>query len=184
MKATTAHATTNRNTVLTPEEKLLFVVFGDLPKMQKILTPVFAPIAGNIDETLVYKIHDGFDYARVRIEKGQCIEDLIDILGDLQELVVHGRHAISRIHLFTAKNTSGDCFDFAATYSQIFKIAILTGLDSCAPSMAALAEHPINMSRSFRPMTVLSSDMTFVARPAPDRGVADTLATVGMEKGW
>jgi len=127
-------------------------------RQKKILVAVPSPISGNIDGTEVYEIHDGSEYARVRLERGQDVEELVNIIGDLKFLYVYGRHDISRIHLFIARDMSDRTFKFAATYSQVYKIGLLCGLDSVYANLKTHCDRPVSMAMRFKIRGVLASD--------------------------
>lgn len=157
------------------------------PRLRKTLIAAPKTITGNIDGTNVFEIHDGLNAVTVRIEVGQNINDLTNILEDFASLSVYGRHTISRIHLFTAKDSVGNEFSFAMTYGSLYAFGVLCNLNAIYSELYAseialltICLAKVSMSRRFKRVEILT------VTPDPEQhcldGTTETfMATLGED---
>lgn len=165
--------------IATSVAALTSVSVGKTNRPRKVLVAISAPIPGNLDGTDVYEIHDGSNFARVRLAKGQDVQELIKVLDNFQFLYVCGRHDISRIHLFIAQDTEGNSFKFAMTYSQVYKIGLLTNLHHVYMNLKSHSHKPVTMARKFPKKGVLAYDGRKEWEPI--KGELDYLEVIGSD---
>jgi hypothetical protein len=106
----------------------------------------------------IYELHANGAFARVRLEDGQDVHKLIEVLNDFGSLSCYGRHDLSRVHLFRAVSRNGEVFEFASPYSNVYKIGLLCGLEKVYKNLVRHTNRPVSMSRRFVPKRVLSFD--------------------------
>lgn len=106
----------------------------------------------------IYELHARGAFARTRLEDGQDVHKLIEILEDFGALFCYGRHDLSRVHLFRAVSRTGEVFEFASLYSNVYKIGLICGLDGVYKNLVRHTNRPVSMSRRFTPKRVLSFD--------------------------